>query len=411
MRPGLSEHELEPSAPATRRIGIGDCAISDRAKALVLEALDHNRLSAGPMMARFESEFAGLHECTFGLMSNSGTSALQIALAALKEREGWQDGDEVLVPALTFVATSNVVLYNGLTPVFVDVEADFYCIDPAKIEPRITSRTRAIVPVHIAGLPCDMDPILALAEAHGLRVVEDSAEAVAVRYNGQPVGSFGDVGCFSTYMAHLITTGVGGICTTNDAELHELMTSVMNHGRDAVYTRIDDDLDIARAIELEIPARRFSFVRLGHSFRATEMEAALGIAQLEERAERTSRRLRVAGLLTEGLGDLAPYLQFPKAREGADHAFMFFPLVVRDRAGSREDLIDFLESHGIETRPLLPLISQPVYRAMFGDLDAEYPVAAGLNDTAFYIGCHPELSDDDVDYVVACFHDYFARLS
>ena len=408
MRPDLRERESEPPGPATRRIGIGDCAISDRAKALVLEALDSNRLSAGPMMARFEREFAALHDCAFGLMSNSGTCALQIALAALKEREGWQDGDEVLVPALTFVATSNVVLYNGLTPVFVDVEPDFYCIDPAKIEARITPRTRAIVPVHIAGLPCDMDPILALAEAHGLRIVEDSAEAVAVRYKGKPVGSFGDIGCFSTYMAHLITTGVGGICTTNDAELHELMTSVMNHGRDAVYTRIDDDLDITRAMELEIPARRFSFVRLGHSFRATEMEAALGIAQLEERAERTARRLEVARRLTDSLGDLAPYLQLPKARAGADHAFMFFPLVVRDEAVSRDDLIDFLESHGVETRHLLPLISQPVYRELFGDLDAEYPVAARLNETAFYVGCQPELSDDDLDYVVACFHDYFA---
>jgi len=409
MRPELREREPEPSGATARRIGIGDCAISDRAKALVLEVLDSNRLSAGPMMARFEHEMAALHGCAYGLMSNSGTCALQIALAAVKERHGWQDGDEVLVPALTFVATSNVVLYNGLKPVFCDVEADYFCIDPAGIESRITPRTRAIMPVHVAGLPCDMDPVLDIAAQHGLRVVEDSAEAFGVHYKGRPVGSFGDVGCFSTYVAHVISTGVGGICTTNDLELLALMKSLMNHGRDAVYTRIDDDADLTRAVELEIPARRFSFIRLGHSFRATEMEAALGVAQLEEREQRAARRAEVVHRLTEGLSDLEQYLQLPRPRAEAGHAFMFFPIVVRDASISRDALVEHLERHGIETRYLLPLINQPVYRELFGDLDAENPVAARLNETAFYIGCQPELSNDDVDYVVAGFHAYFTE--
>jgi perosamine synthetase len=408
MRPELREREPEPSGATARRIGIGDCAISDRAKALVLEVLDSNRLSAGPMMARFEHEMAALHGCAYGLMSNSGTSALQIALAALKERHDWQDGDEVLVPALTFVATSNIVLYNGLTPVFCEVEPDYFCIDPAEIEARVTPRTRAIIPVHVGGLPCDMDAVLDVAARHGLRIVEDSAEAFGVLYKGRPVGSFGDVGCFSTYVAHVISTGVGGICTTNDLELLSLMKSLMNHGRDAVYTRIDDDADVSRAVELEIPARRFSFVRLGHSFRATEMEAALGVAQLEEREQRAARRADVVRRLTDGLSDLEPYLQLPHARPETEHAFMFFPLVVRDASISRDALIEHLERNGIETRHLLPLINQPIYRRLFGDLGAEYPVAARLNETAFYIGCQPELSSEDVDHVVACFHSYFA---
>ena len=395
-------------APPERQIGIGDCDISDRAKELVREVLDSNRLSAGPMMARFESEVAALHGCAYGLMSNSGTSALHIALAALKERHGWEDGDEVLVPAVTFVATANIVLFNGLTPVFCDVEPDYFCLDPAGIEARITPRTRAVIPVHIAGSPCDMDPILEIAEQHELRIVEDSAEAMAVHYKGRPVGSFGDVGCFSTYVAHVISTGVGGLCTTNDLELLAVMKSLMNHGRDAIYTRIDDDADVTRALELEIPARRFSFVRLGHSFRCTELEAALGVAQLEEHEQRALRRAEIVRRLTEGLSDLEQYLQLPRPRPEAEHAFMFFPLVVRDASTSRDRLVDHLERSGIETRHLLPLINQPVYRQLFGDLDADYPIAARLNETAFYVGCQPELSNDDVDYVVSRFHSFFA---
>ncbi|MFQ5614973.1 MAG: DegT/DnrJ/EryC1/StrS family aminotransferase [Anaerolineales bacterium] len=180
------------------QIGVGGFTISERAKELVMQVLDSNRLTAGPMMSRFETLIAQSHDCKYGLMSNSGTSALHIALAALREKYGWQDGDEVLVPAITFVATANVVLYNDLKPVFVDVEPQYYDIDPAKIEAKITARTRAIMPVHIGGLPCDMDPILGIARRHNLRIVEDSAECMFVRYKGRPVGSFGDVGCFST---------------------------------------------------------------------------------------------------------------------------------------------------------------------------------------------------------------------
>ena len=214
MQPG------SPPRPGSRpQIGIGGCRIGPRAKALVAQVLDSNRLSAGPMTERFEREIAALHGARYGLFCNSGTSALQIALAALKERHGWRDGDEVLVPAVTFISTSNVVLYNGLTPVFVEVEPEGYGIDPGRIEERITPRTRAIMPVHVGGLPCDMDPIMETARRRGLKVVEDCAEAMFARYNGAPVGSFSDVACFSTYVAHMISTGVGGVCTTDDADL------------------------------------------------------------------------------------------------------------------------------------------------------------------------------------------------
>ncbi len=392
---------------ATRpQIGVGGLHVSDRAKQLVAEVLESNRLTSGPMMARFERAIAELHDCRFAVMSNSGTSSLHVALAALREAHGWEDGDEVLVPAVTFVASSNVVMYNGLKPVFVDVEPDYYTLDPAKLEERLTDRTRAIMPVHLSGLPCDMDPIMELATAHGLRVVEDSAETMFSRYKGRAVGSFGDVGCFSTYVAHVVTTGVGGLCTTNDPELIVLLRSLINHGRDSIYIRIDDDSDAEDIFE--IADRRFSFVRLGHSFRATEMEAALGVAELERREESMDRRRLIARRLTEGLDDLREYLQLPRVRPECDHAFMFYPLVLREAGGGRDEIIRYLEERAVETRYLLPLLNQPIYRRLFGDLDDQYPVAATLNARAFYVGCHPAITDEEVEYMIETFHGFFA---
>lgn len=391
------------------QIGVGGFRISERAKELVRQVLDSNRITAGPMMERFEAEIAALHGCKFGLMCNSGTGALQIALAALKEVHGWQDGDEVLVPALTFVATSNVVIYNNLKPVFVDVDPQYYSIDPSKIEAQITPRTRAIMPVHIAGQPCDMSPILEIAQKYNLRMVEDSAETMFVGDKGRPVGSFGDIGCFSTYAAHMITTGVGGLCTTNDAELIVLLKSIMNHGRDSIYIRMDDDKDATGAELFQIANRRFSFIRLGQSFRATEMEAALGIAQLEEREESFARRQRNVALLNEGLAELNEHLQLPHPRPQSEHSYMFYPLTILNPKIQRDDLIQYLENNGIETRYLLPLINQPIYREIFGNLDEQFPVSARLNNMAFYIGCHPDLTDSDMDYVVGHFRRFFRK--
>lgn len=389
------------------QIGVGGFNISARAKQLVMEVLDSNRITAGPKMAQFEKEIARIHGCKYGLMCNSGTSALQIALAALKEKFNWQDGDEILVPAITFVATSNVVMYNNLRPVFVDVEPRYYCIDPNKIEERITSRTRAIMPVHLAGQPCDMEPILEIARRHNLRIVEDSAETMFATDKGRPVGSFGDVGCFSTYAAHMITTGVGGLCTTNDPELIVLLKSLMNHGRDSIYITIDDD-KAAQGEELfQIANSRFSFIRLGHSFRCTEMEAALGIAQLEEYEQSCARRQEIVSQLNKGLADLQEFLQLPYPRPESEHSYMFYALTILDDQIKRDDLIRFLEDNSIETRYLLPLINQPVYRQIFGNLNEQYPVSARLNQKAFYIGCHPEISDEEVEYVIEKFHQFF----
>lgn len=402
MQPG------SPPRPGSRpQIGIGGCRIGPRAKELVAQVLESNRLSAGPVTERFEREIAELHGARYGLFCNSGTSALQIALAALKERDGWADGDQVLVPAVTFISTSNVVLYNGLRPVFVDVEPDTYCIDPARIEERITPRTRAIMPVHVGGLPCEMDRVMEIARRRKLRVVEDCAEAMFARYQGAPVGSFSDIACFSTYVAHMISTGVGGLCTTDDADLMVMLKSLMNHGRDSIYTRIDDDQGMEGRRLFEVAARRFSFVRLGHSFRCTEMEAALGLAELEQKEANCARRRRIAARYDAGLADLSDRLQLPRTRPGAEHVYMFYPITVTDSRVTRDDVVAWLEDHAIETRYVLPLVNQPVYRRTFGDIEKDYPVAARINRVSFYVGCHPEMTDEDVEYVIDAFHAFF----
>ena len=371
-------------------IGVGTLNISPRAKALVMEALNNNRLSYGPMMQRLESEFASLHHCRFGIMSNSGTSALQIALQAMKELHGWADGDEVIVPAVTFVATANIVLHNQLMPVLVDVDPHYYELDPSQLEAKITPRTRAIIPVHLFGQPADMGPICAIASRYNLKVIEDSAETMFASYQNRRVGSLGDIGCFSTYVAHILVTGVGGFNTTNDPEYAVRMRSLMNHGRDSIYISIDDDKDKSDEELKMIVARRFSFVSVGHSFRVTEMEAALGLAQLEESEAMIAARRANARLLIQKLAHLDGYLQLPKTRPGNEHSFMMFPIVLRDEP--KTELVNFLEQNGVETRDMLPLTNQPVYHHLLNWCEDQYPVAKWVNQNGFYIASHQGLT-------------------
>ncbi len=393
--------------PAPLKVTVGDLQMGEKEKEYLGQVIDSNRLSYGPFTRRFEEMFAEMHDCKFAIFCNSGTSALHIALAAMKEMHGWQDGDEILVPAVTFVATSNVVIHNNLTPVFVDVDPLTYNMDPAKIEAKITPRTRAILPVHLLGLPADMVAIDQIAKRRGLKIVEDSCETMFANCAGRKVGSWGDIGCFSTYIAHYIVTGVGGLATTNDPDLAIMLKSLMNHGRDSIYLSIDDDDGVNKKQLFEIAARRFRFVHLGHSFRATEMEAAIGLAQLERKDDIIARRTGVAKRYRERLAGLSDVLQLPTIPADRDHVFMLFPLVVRD--GSKRELVNHLESHGIETRDLLPLINQPIYKKMFGDLEPHYPVARWLNNSGFYIGCHQSITNEAIDYVADTLYAFFGR--
>lgn len=388
-------------------ISVGDLQITTEDKIMVNKVLDSSRLSYGPVTKEFEQEFAKIHDSKFAIFTNSGTSSLHISLAALKEKYGWQDGDEVIVPAITFIATSNIVLHNNMKPVFVDVEENTFNINPTNIESAITNKTRAIIPVHLLGLPASMDPIMQIAKKHKLRVIEDSAETMFAKYKGRSVGSFGDIGCFSTYVAHYIVTGVGGLNTTSDVDLAIRIRSLMNHGRDSIYMNIDDDKTDDQEKLKEIIEKRFSFVTLGHSFRATELESALGLSQLRRKDEIISRRKEIASKYLKGLSDLKEYLRFQETPNDRENVYMLFGIACK--SDDKRDLINFLEQNHIETRDLLPLLNQPIYKKIFGDIEQNYPVAKMLNRNGFYIGCHQYLADSDVEYVIDKFHEFFRQ--
>ena len=398
--------------PSIRKIGVGTVLISEQAKKNVMEALNANRLSYGPFLNRFENKFAELHNRKFAISCNSGTSALQIALGALKEIHFWKDGDEVIVPAITFIATSNIVLQNGLKPVFVDVDPATYNIDSSKIEAKITKKTKAIIPVHLFGLSAEMEPIMKLARRRNLKIIEDSCETMFVNYKGKPVGSRGDISCFSTYAAHLIVTGVGGLALTNNPKYAVVMKSMMNHGRDSIYLNIDADDKLKNEKEVfKMANRRFSFIRMGYSFRLTELEGALGVAELQTRQTNLRKRLSNAEYLIKNLSKYFQYIQLPDWPNYSEHAFMMFPIVIKSKKINRSRFITFLEKNGIETRYMMPLLNQPYYKKIFGNLEDKYPVAKWINRNGFYIGCHQNLNKDDLDYIVSIFDKFFSNES
>lgn len=391
-----------------KQIGVGACKISKRQKSYVLKVLASNRITYGPMIQQFEKEFAALHKRRFAVFCNSGTSALRISIAALKEEYKWKDGDEVIIPALTFVADVNVLLQNNLKPVFVDVDPKLYTIDPAKLKSAITKRTRAIIPVHLFGLPCEMDEILAIARQKKIKVIEDVCESGFVSYKGKPVGSFGDIACFSTYQAHILTTGVGGFALTDDPKMATILRSLMNHGRDGIYITIDDDKVSDKKKLTEIVQRRFNFIRPGYSFRATEFEAALGLAALHDDIHTSiKKRNIIAPTLISHLEKYSARLQLPEFPKYSSHAFMMFPIVVKSDLISRDELVSFLEDHNIETRYMLPLINQPYIKKLFGDLSKKYPISHFINENGFYIGCHEHISSNEMRYIKKVFDEFF----
>ena len=402
--------DILPDMKKKLEIGVGCADINSKDRKYVMEALRSGRLTHGPYCSKFESLFGRFHNVKYSIFVNSGTSALRIAVACLKEVHGWQENDEVICPAVTFPATSNVLIMNGLKPVFADVDSRIYNIDPKEIESKISKRTRAIMVVHLFGQAAEMDPIIKIAEKYGLKIIEDACESPFAAYRGKPVGSFGDISCFSTYQAHIISTGVGGFACTNNSNYAEIMKSLANHGRDGIYLHIDDDKNLSQDGLFRVVARRFRFLRLGYSFRATEMEAALGLGQLERKDGILAARRRNADYLISNLKKFEKILQLPFWPDYNKHSFMMFPIVIKVGAGfTKRDLVNFLEKHDIETRDMLPLINQPVYTKLFGDLENEYPVAKLINNNGFYIGCHQKLKKGDLVYIISKFEEFFKK--
>jgi perosamine synthetase len=388
-----------------RKITLGHLDISPAGKQYVNHVLNSNRLSSGEYTAEFEREFANQHDCKHGVFTNSGTSSLQIALAALKETYNYKYMDEVIVPATTFIATSNIVIQNGLKPVFVDVDPHTFNISPIRIFDALSSKTRCIIPVHLFGLPADMHRIGLIAEKYKFQIIEDSCETMFATQRGQTVGSFGDLACFSTYVAHLIVGGVGGLVTTNDDKLAEICRSLMAHGRDSIYTNIDQDDSDNDDLRRQMIERRFKFDRVGYSYRCTEMEAAIALSELERADENIRIRRENAATLIQLLADLEDRLQLPWIPANSTHSFMMYPMVLR--SGDRDDLLMHLERNGIETRYLFPLLDQPVYQRLFPGMAAKFPVAQHLAKQGFYIGMHQGLKSEDMHYISDIIHKYF----
>ena len=393
-----------------KNLGVGCLEINALAKKYINQVIKSNRLSYGPFIKKFEEQFSRDDQTKFGIMVNSGTSALRIAVACLKETESWAEGDEIIIPAVTFISDVNVIASQGLKPVFVDVDPKTYNIDPTKIERKISQRTKAIMVVHLFGQPAQMAPIMRLAKKHKLKIIEDSCETMYVKYQGKSVGSFGDIACFSTYVAHLVVTGVGGLAVTNNKKYAEILRSLANHGRDNIYISIDDDNKIQGKALRAVVERRFKFIRPGFSFRVTELEGALGLAQLSVIRKNLAQRRKNAQYLIEKFQPLEPYLQLPWPPRDVSHAFMMFPIVIKKGTGvSKQRLVNYLEKQGIETRDMLPLINQPFIEKMYKLKAKDYPVADWINRYGFYIGCHQKMGKTELAYIVKVFKKYFDR--
>ena len=394
-----------------KKIGVGHASVTALEKKYVNEALDSSRLSPSTYVRKFEKAFAKRHNQRYGVMCNSGTSAIHIALEVLKESEGWTRDTEVLVPALTFISSANAIIHAGLNPVFVDVDAKTYNIDPEQIEQHITKNTRAILPVHCFGLPCEMDKIFEIAKKHGLKIVEDCADAHFALYKGRSIGSWGELSAFSTYVAHTIMTGVGGITITNNRSYAEILRSLIAHGRSCTCESCvasDTERVCAKRLRNEID-KRFTFVRMGYSYRVGELEGALGFAQLERCDEIMDKRRSNARLLNELLDPHQGELQLPLYGEEYDHTFMMYPIMILSDRFTRNDITDYLESQNIETRPLFPLLNQPIYKELFGNIEDEYPVAKNISRKGFYVGCHHGLNEDDIKQIANTFNGFMKK--
>jgi len=293
------------------------------------QVLASGQLAQGPQVTTFERRFAELCQVREAVAVSSGTAALHLALLA----HGIGHGDEVITSAFSFAATANAILAVGATPVFVDIEADTYTLDPAQVEAAITPRTRAVMPVHLYGHPCAMERLLALAEAHALIIIEDACQAHAATIDGRSVGSFG-TGCFSFYATKNITTGEGGMITTDDPAIAQKARLLRNHGQQA----------------------RYHHTMLAYNMRMTELQGALGVVQLRKLEELTARRIANAAYLTERL---AGVVQTPIVRPGCKHVYHQYTIRVET---DRDALAERLRACNIETAVHYPL---PIYRQPF----------------------------------------------
>jgi len=325
--------------------------------------------STGPFVHRFEEIFARFCGVKHAIAASNGTTALHLAMLAL----GIGSGDEVIVPSLTFIATANAVTYTGATPVFVDCDPDTWTIDIPSVEAAVTSRTRAIIPVHLYGHPANMKPLLAIAKRHKLAVVEDAAEAHGALFDGKSVGSIGDIGIFSFYGNKIATTGEGGMLVTNNDAVADKVRILRDHGM--------------------TPGHRYWHTILGYNYRLTSLQAALGVAQMERIDEIIQAKLQIANLYKDGLKNI-PGITLPGCASWARNVYWLYSIVIDgEKFGrSRDEVMQLLQKQGVDTRPFFPpLHRQPIYAN-----DQHLPVSERLSDTGLSLPSSSHLRTEQI---------------
>ncbi|MDR3237695.1 MAG: DegT/DnrJ/EryC1/StrS family aminotransferase [Spirochaetia bacterium] len=343
-------------------------------------------LTMGPKTFEFEERVAKLVGAKYAVAVNSGTAALHLALCCA----GLEVGDEVIIPAMTFAATSEVVRYFGAKPVLADIEPDTHLIDAKKISAKITPKTKAIIPVHYAGQPCDMDEIMRIAGENDLMVIEDAAHALPAWYNGRSIGSIGHITCFSFYATKTITTGEGGMAVTGNAEWAEKMRTLRLHGisKDA-WKRYSKD-----------GSWKYDVTMNGFKYNTTDIASAMGIAQLDKIDFMTAERRRVALRYTELFQDcpsLVPYT----VKEGRESAWHLYPLKVNTEKSivSRDLLYIKLKEERIMTSVhFIPLYHFSAYRNICGE-PADYPVCESVFERTISLPLYPGMKDEEIEFV------------
>lgn len=354
--------------------------ITDFERKAVLDVLKTPTLSLGPTIPRFEKQIAKLARRRYAIAVNSGTAALHLAVRAL----GIKKGDEVITTPFSFIASANCILYENAKPVFADIEEKTMTIDPKEVEKRITKRTKAILAVDVFGHPAKWDEILRIAKKHHLKVIADSAESLGSFYKGKPCGSFGDIAIFSFYPNKQITTGEGGVILTNDKAIADLCFSMTNQGR-----------AVANGKWLE-------HIRLGYNYRMTEMQAALGLAQLARLSELSRKRKKVAALYTKKLRSVKG-LELPFQDKGSKVNWFVYVVRLPAKLGrkGRDKMMSQMAKKGIQCGNYFQTIHlQPFYRKLFGYKRGDFPVAENISDRTIALPFYNNLKEKDLDMVV-----------
>ncbi len=360
-----------------RTVGLARPDIGPRELELVTQVLESDILALGPFALRFEEAAATLAGRRYAVACASGTAALHMGVRAL----GIGRGDEAITTPFSFVASANCLMYEGAIPRFVDIEEDSLGMDPDLVEAAVTSRTRALVPVHVFGRPCRIDRLMGIARQKGWYVIEDACEGLGSSLNGKALGSFGDVGAFAFYPNKQVTTGEGGLALTDDPDMAEMFRSLRNQGRDTDGTWL-------------------RHIRLGYNYRLDELSAALGVAQFERLHQLRDGRSRVVAAYERAFGG-CDWLTLPRA--GARETVDWFVYVVRLHPSiDRDAVIGRLAERGVQSRPYFaPLHLQPFYQAEFGYKHGDFPVTERVAASTLALPFSSRLPDEDVEYVAA----------